>query len=132
MKQKLIPLEKTTLALVITSLALLLLSVSGCYKDKAETLYPQLTCDTTGVTYSASIAPMLSAYCNSCHGGNTPSGNLKFDYYQGVKYQVDNGHLIGAVTHAPGYQPMPKDQNMLSNCNIAKIRSWIAAGAPNN
>lgn len=132
MKLEFTTVDRRTIALVITGLLLLMLSVSGCYKDKAQTLYPQGACDTTAVTYSGTIAPMLSAYCNSCHGGNTPSGNLKFDYYQGVKFQVDNGHLIGAVTHAAGYQAMPKDQAMLSDCNIAKIKAWISAGAPNN
>jgi len=45
---------------------------------------------------------------------------------------VDNGKLLGAVTHASGYSPMPKNQAQLSDCNIQKITNWINKGALNN
>jgi hypothetical protein len=34
--------------------------------------------------------------------------------------------------HSPGFSPMPQNDNKLSECNIAKIKKWIATGAPNN
>lgn len=117
---------------LVPGLFILLLSSNGCYNDKAEILYPQTACDTTTVTYSTSVTPILSSSCNSCHGGSIPSAGIKLDTYAGVKQQVDNGRLWGAVSHGASYSPMPKNAPKLSDCNQAKIRLWIAAGAPNN
>jgi mono/diheme cytochrome c family protein len=124
---------KSSLLLLINLISLtLLFSLSGCYNDKAEILYPDSACDTAAVKYSTSILPVLGSNCNSCHGGSTPSAAIKLDTYAGVKQQVDNGRLWGAVSHATSYSPMPKNGNMLNTCNLARIRLWIAAGAPNN
>jgi mono/diheme cytochrome c family protein len=120
-------------SIAATALAMLLLvSATGCYYDKEEILYPATACDTTVVTYSTSVVPILSANCFSCHGGNTPSAAIRLDTYAGVKQQADNGRLFGAVSHDASYSPMPKGGTKLNPCNIAKIRKWIAAGAPNN
>jgi mono/diheme cytochrome c family protein len=120
-------------AIIAAGIILLLtLATTGCYYDKEEILYPDTACDTSAVTYSNSVAAVLSSNCNICHGGNTPSAGIKLDVYSGVKLQVDNGRLLGVVTHNPNYSPMPKNGTKLSDCNIAKIRKWIAAGAPNN
>jgi mono/diheme cytochrome c family protein len=111
---------------------LLTMATTGCYYDKEELLYADTACDTAAVTYSTSVAAVLSANCNICHGGSTPSAGIKLDVYSGVKQQADNGRLLGSITHNPNYSPMPKNGTKLSDCNIAKIRKWIAAGAPNN
>jgi mono/diheme cytochrome c family protein len=123
---------RATALIAAAFLLLLTLPTTGCYYDKEEILYPDTACDTTAVTYSGSVAAVLSSNCNVCHGGSTPSASIKLDVYSGVKLQVDNGRLIGVVTHNPNYSPMPKNGTKLSDCNIAKIRKWIAAGAPNN
>ena len=122
----------TITSLGLTALVLVLLSASSCYYDKGEILYPQTVCDTAVVTYSASVAPILSANCVSCHGGSTPSAGIRLDTYSGVKIQADNGRLWGVVSWAPGYSAMPKNASKLNTCNIEKIRLWIAAGSPNN
>ena len=124
--------KKKEWPLLCSALLIFLFSVTGCYNDKEEVLYPQTVCDTAGVTYGVSVAPILSSNCNSCHGGSTPSAGIKLDLYTGVKQQVDNGRLWGAVSHSTAFAPMPKDGNQLNACSLAKIRLWIAAGAPNN
>jgi mono/diheme cytochrome c family protein len=118
--------------MAITLVAVLLVTATGCYYDKEEVLYPSTACDTAAVTYSMSVVPVLSANCISCHGGSTPSAAIRLDTYAGVKQQVDNGRLLGAINQAVSYSPMPKDGTKLTNCNIAKIRIWVAAGSPNN
>jgi hypothetical protein len=118
-------------ALVIIS-GILLNSLSSCYYDKSDLLYPNTACDTVAVKYSTSVLPVLSSNCINCHGGATPSAGISLDTYTGVKMQVDNGRLWGAVSHSPNYSPMPKNSNKLNNCSLEKIRIWIAAGAPNN
>ena len=119
-------------AWLFPGLFFLLISTSSCYNDKAEILYPQTACDTASVTYSMSIVPLLSSNCLSCHGGSTPSAAIRLDTYVGVKQQVDNGRLWGAVSQAVSYSPMPKNAAKLNTCNLEKIRLWIATGAPNN
>ena len=118
-------------ALIIIS-GILLNSLSGCYYDKSDLLYPNNACDTVAVKYSTSVLPVLSSNCINCHGGAAPSAGISLDSYAGVKIQVDNGRLWGAVSHSPNYSPMPKNSNKLNNCSLEKIRIWIAAGAPNN
>ena len=117
----------------ITILLISIAFLQGCYYDNKDFLDPgTATCDTAIITYSASVRPVLTAYCVSCHSGaNAPLG-IMLDTYAGVKVQASNGKLVGTVTHAPGVSPMPKNSAMLSDCNIIKIRKWVAAGAPNN
>jgi mono/diheme cytochrome c family protein len=129
MKQSIKP---AAIILITATMLLLVSATTGCYYDKAEVLYPDTACDTSAVTYSTSVTPVLSSNCIVCHGGSTPSAGIKLDTYTGVKQQVDNGRLLGSITHNPSYSPMPKNGAKLSDCNIAKIRKWIAAGAPNN
>jgi hypothetical protein len=132
MKHKLFKITKSGTTSLVTGLVALLVSATGCYNDKEETLYPQSVCDTANITYSRSVVPVLSANCTGCHGGNTPSAAIRLDNYAGVKAMADNGKLAGAVTHSAGFSPMPKNNAKLSNCNIVKIKNWIAAGALNN
>lgn len=104
----------------------------GCYYDNKDFLDPGAACDTAIVTYSRSVNPVLTAYCVGCHSGaNAPLG-VMLDNYTGAKLQAANGKLLGVVTHSSGFIPMPKNGNKLSDCNIAKIRKWVAAGFPNN
>lgn len=124
--------KKSKVIILLPVLLPVILYLSSCYNDKAEILYPQTVCDTVMITYSTSVAPILSSNCISCHGGNTPSAAIKLDVYSGVKQQVDNGRLWGAVSHGPNNSPMPKNGNKLNTCSLEKIRLWIAAGAPNN
>lgn len=118
-------------ALIIIS-GILLNSFNSCYYDKSDLLYPNTACDTAAVKYSTSVLPILSSNCINCHGGATPSAGISLDSYAGVKMQVDNGRLWGAVSHSASYSPMPKNSAKLNNCSLEKIRIWIAAGAPNN
>ena len=89
-------------------------------------------CDTTNVTYSKIITPVLQLYCVGCHSGAAPSGGVTLATYNDVLIQVNNGKLMGSIQWLPGYFAMPKNGNKLSNCQIAEFRIWVQAGAPNN
>jgi hypothetical protein len=118
---------------LLLGIGLFLLTIgNSCYYNKAEILYPPSTCDTAAVTYRISIMPILGANCNTCHGGTLPAYGIDLTNYTVVKAQVDNGKLWGTISHAPGYFPMPKNSDKLSDCNLNKIKLWILAGAPNN
>lgn len=113
---------------IIITLAFL---VSGCYYDNEEELYPGSTdCDTSNVTYSQSLAPVFAANCNTCHSGNSPSGNIRTDSYTSVKTNISR--IRGAVNHESGYSPMPQDGGKLSDCDLTKIDTWIKQGMPEN
>ena len=110
---------------------------SGCYYDSQEYLYPQLntSCDTTNVTFSLSVQPILDNFCLSCHSNASASafgGNIKLQNYADVKLKVDDGKLLGSLKRLSGYSPMPKGSSQLESCKIKIIEIWLNAGAPNN
>jgi hypothetical protein len=90
------------------------------------------SCDTSNVTYSGTIAPILQLYCTGCHSGSLLSGGIDLSVYTGVAAVAMNGSLEGAITHAAGYTPMPFGGNQLPDCEISQIIAWIDDGAPNN
>jgi hypothetical protein len=89
-------------------------------------------CDTTNVTFSSSVLPLISTKCKGCHSGNAPSGGLDFTQHQTLQTVALDGRLLGAVTHAPGFAPMPQGGSKLSDCEIDMISIWISESAPNN
>ena len=90
------------------------------------------SCDTVGMRYAANVQPILQANCYVCHGNGNVEGGISLDTYSKAKTLADNGKLIGVISHAAGFSPMPKNASKLSDCNINKIRNWINRGALNN
>lgn len=43
-----------------------------------------------------------------------------------------NGKLYGSIAHTTGFAAMPQSGNKLSDCQIAQVKKWIDAGAPQN
>lgn len=91
-----------------------------------------LTCDTSIYSYSGAISAILGTNCVGCHTGISGGGGIDLSTYTGVRTVALNGHLVGTVTHAAGYSPMPLGGAMLSDCNITQIEKWVASGAANN
>ena len=89
-------------------------------------------CDTVNVTYTASVAPILKTYCVGCHSATSPSAGVDLSTFTGVKVQAANGRLIGSITHAVGYKPMPSSTSKLGSCEINQIQVWITKGTLNN
>lgn len=119
---------------ILSILVLLSLLFTACYRDVEEVLYPGGgNCDTANVRYASTVVPLLQANgCTGCHGGGAPSGNVSLDQYNGVRTVALNGRLYGTISHSPGFSPMPKGGSKMNSCDIAKIKAWIDAGAPNN
>ncbi len=109
---------------------IILTTGAGCKYDN-QILLPS-TCDTAIVTFSGNVQPILNTYCTSCHSGANANNGIRVENYTTVKMLIPNGKLLGTITHSRGFSPMPLGANKLSDCNIAKIRVWIAVGAPNN
>ena len=116
----------------ITAGLLFLCLIPSCYYDNVEDLYPfeACACDTANVTYSQTIAPIMSANCNACHNSANPNGNppvITADS-AGLIVVAKNTKLWNAVDHVNGgSRDMPQNANKLSDCDLAKINVWITA-----
>lgn len=96
-------------------------------------------CDETIFTYSGAVRPILDIHCIGCHNSADAGGGIDLTLYDGtgsgndgVKQVALDGRLVGTITWASGYSPMPKGGDKLSDCNISQITKWVNAGAPNN
>ncbi len=89
-------------------------------------------CNTTNISFAGFVGPLLTTNCVGCHSGGAPAGGFALNTHAGVQTVALNGRLFGAISHAPGFQPMPRGSAKLSQCTIDKIKSWIDNGAQNN
>ncbi len=87
-------------------------------------------CDSALFTFSGQVQPLMNKYCVGCHSASNASAGVDVSSYTGVKNSINSG-LVASLEHT-GYFPMPKGGNKLTNCEIAQVKKWIAAGAPNN
>lgn len=129
--------KKWISSIIIAGILVLGLSFSGCYYDSEEYLYGSLNSDcpdTSVYTFSGGVQPILQKYCYTCHSNSSSSmgGGIKLQNYADVKTQADNGKLIGTITHASGYKPMPEGSKKMADCYIEVLQKWVKAGAPNN
>jgi len=104
----------------------------------AQNLFCDEMCDTVNVTFSGTIWPeIIQSYCFGCHNGINAGGGIHLENYSQVAAAAavpvgQFGSLWGAVSHATGNTPMPKNQPQLSECKISQIRIWIDDGTPDN
>jgi hypothetical protein len=106
-------------------------ALTGCYYDKEDALYPSPPCDTSAVTYSQTIAPIMTAHCNVCHNASLSGHGVITDNYDDLSIPAKNGQLWASVSRTGSY-PMPKDNDQLSACELEKIKIWVDAKAPRN
>jgi len=99
---------------------------------KNNTCSNTATCDTVNVTFSASVLPVLKTYCVGCHSAASPSAGIDLSTYAAVKVYAANGRLMGSITHAIGYKPMPSSTSKLGVCEINQIKAWVTKGILNN
>lgn len=117
----------------VATVVLLWLGASSCYYDVESDLYPNaIPCDTTQVSFSGTINPILEAKCNQCHNASQSDGGVTLEGYSEVIQWVDNGLLLCSVRWDDGCSQMPKNAPQIPSCDIAKIERWILDGAPEN
>ncbi len=92
------------------------------------------------IDFSADIKPILQANCYACHSGAQPKAQLRLDIASGLRKGGVNGpvitpgkstesRLVHRIEGTGGEQRMPLKGQPLKNEEIARIRSWIDAGA---
>ena len=116
----------------------------GCASENLEDLTGtsvDAPCDTTAVaTFSGVVQPIIARYgcasTPSCHGtgGAALASFPRFNYETvvGLQNAVQDGRLLGAIEHRPGFNQMPKDiaPLLMDRCDILRIKQWVRRGAP--
>jgi hypothetical protein len=104
----------------------------SCYYDSEEALYPSLntSCDTTNVTFSGTIVPILNNSCYSCHSNATASrgNNIRLENYADVVSKTLS--IAGSIKHTGSFSPMPKSGGMIKACSITQFDIWVRKGMP--
>jgi mono/diheme cytochrome c family protein len=90
------------------------------------------TCDVANVTYAGTVAPLMAKYCNGCHTGTTPQGNIRTGNYTALKALSSKPSFMGSMRHLSGYSPMPRNATKLSTCQLDQIQKWLDLGAKND
>ncbi len=89
-------------------------------------------CQTTNVSFAATIKPIIEVNCQGCHSGGAPSGGIDLSNYAGIKARAESGQLLGSIDWQAGFSRMPQGGAKLDQCKIDQIAAWIAEGAPEN
>lgn len=124
------PISIKILGLLIFAVAVM--GLCSCYYDTTDELFDFSDCQTENMSYQNNIAPIIANHCLDCHNAVANLGGVTLETYTDLKMWVDNGRILGAIQHLPGFIPMPQVGDKLSDCQIDKIESWIEDGAPNN
>jgi hypothetical protein len=123
---------KRTIFFYLVAIGLLL---QGCYYDNETVLYNVgaggSACDTTNVTYSGTIAPIMATSCNMCHVASSGNRVITSDY-PNLILAIANANFVRDVNWTSGADQMPKNGQMLPSCVLAKINKWVKNGALNN
>ncbi len=86
-------------------------------------------CDTTQLTFSETIWPMMQSYCTGCHSSVSPGGGIVIAGYDDMLALAGNGSLMGSIRYESAYSPMPINK-ALSECSITQLQKWIDDGFP--
>lgn len=114
---------------------LILAFLTACESENEEELFAfepanDMVTDTTGVSFSKTIAPLIQNNCaiSGCHAANATSPTM--ESYVQIKAQADAGRIMARAVNEMTMPPF--GQPDLTSQQIADLKSWLDAGAPNN
>jgi mono/diheme cytochrome c family protein len=90
-------------------------------------------------SFARDAAPVLSRWCVSCHGAKEQEGSLRLDSYLWLMRGGDSGPAVtpgdpaGSLLVAKierRQRPAMPPRRRLPATLVARVRAWIAAGAP--
>lgn len=114
---------------VVFSFAILtVFAPTACYYDNEAEQYGATTCDTTAISFSQDVQPIINASCVSCHAPGGEQETTPFTTYDEIKLYT-SGAIVERITGVGGIMP---PSGAISSCNQLKIQAWVNAGAPNN
>jgi hypothetical protein len=88
------------------------------------------TCDTSNVTFSGTVWPIINTNCKGCHSASNPSGGYNLDNYTSISGYAKNGILMNSLT-GNGVPKMPSGSSLIQ-CNIDQVSIWVKNGASSN
>jgi Planctomycete cytochrome C len=90
-------------------------------------------------SFARDVAPAFARWCTRCHGPGEQHGGLRLDSYEAVMRGGDSGppviagdaaaSLLVAKIERRDRPPMPPRQRLPAPV-VARVRTWIDAGAP--
>ena len=98
--------------------------------------FATLASSAMAVDYAKDIKPLLKERCYACHGALKQKAGLRLDTVALLKTGGDNGdatkHLLDRLTTTDKSDRMPPEGEgaMFTAEQVAKVREWLAAGAP--
>ena len=107
---------------------LVLLLGARCEDNQSPVINEE--CSTDAIAYSSEVSEILFQNCTYCHSTALATGGVVLDTYEDARVVGENGQLIGAIIHAPGFSPMPQGAARLPDCEIEIIQTWVNAGFP--
>jgi len=107
----------------------LVAAVNSCAYLKKDVVVPPCTLPDS-VSYARDVQPVISANCYACHSTASNISGILLDSYDRLKAYAQSGQLYGAISHSPGYRPMPDGGQQLPTCTIELIKKWIDSGTP--
>lgn len=111
------------------------LAFTSCEWKSEEEEIGVIECDTSQVTLSGDIKPILETNCYRCHSSeNAPFAGvgINLEEYESLKSRADGGSLFGSMNHSSGFSPMPKGASKISSCDLDFVKAWIEKGAQND
>lgn len=110
----------------------------ACTKDnKVDLLADQPkvdndSCVTVDMSYQNDIKIILTQNCatSGCHLGPNGQSGLDLSTFGDTKRIAADGEMMGRIKNTNG--PLMPPGGKLSDCDINKIKAWIADGAQNN
>ena len=114
----------------------------GCKKESATQNTIIKDCDSSRITYSGKVKPILKTNCYNCHSTAATANNPSMDFenfanlktYMDLHFHLDTTYgsqFYNNILHTIGSKAMPPDKKM-SACEIRTIKLWIDAGALEN
>ena len=108
----------------------------ACYYDSEEDLLAGSICDTTTVSYTNDIDPILNDFCYVCHSianADISGDGYILETYDELLSSTNGDDLINVIDWVTGGPAnMPKSGSQLPSCERAKIRKWVTQGQLNN
>jgi uncharacterized membrane protein len=119
--------------IVLSLLALSVLSIQACYYGNEEDIYGTGgNCQTTNMRFRVEMTTIMTNKCLKCHvEGGTDYSGIKLDTYNDWKKYAGNGRLVSRVFDASSPMP-PKTEGTMSDCDKAAIKAWVEQGALDN
>ena len=92
------------------------------------------------VDYEKEIKPLLKERCYACHGALKQKADLRLDTAAAMRKGGDGGDILAGdpslllervtTTDKDDRMPPEGEGSMLNTEQVAKLKSWLAAGAP--